>query len=103
MRHSGVVYLYSLMRKVTEALGLTLPRAAPGVRSSGAVYIYSLIGEIAEVPAHDVLFRGVTLQGWWLNVWLESLPAPQRSAALQARPCLGLHGRLSARWRRCRH
>ncbi len=62
------------------------PARAAGLRDAGPLYLYSLVGGVAEVPAHDVLFRGVTLRGWWLNVWLGYLPGPQRVAAAQARP-----------------
>jgi hypothetical protein len=62
---------------------------APGVNNTRPLVLYSVYGDNAEVPAPHVLFRGITLRGWWLNMWLESLTDPQRAAALQARPCQG--------------
>lgn len=62
-----------------------------GLRDGGVLHQYSLVGDVAEVPAYDVLFRQVTLRGWWLNVWLASLTMRQRQAALQACPLVILN------------
>ncbi len=62
---------------------------APGVDNIRPLYLYSIIRKAAEVPARHVLFHGIAVRSCWLNTWAEPPKEPQRTAAMQARPCQG--------------
>ncbi|CAK0743519.1 hypothetical protein CVIRNUC_001476 [Coccomyxa viridis] len=53
------------------------------VRTHGTVEVYSLIGEEVLVPMSDLVWRDIHVKGFWLNVWLDSLPSHVREKKLK--------------------
>ena len=48
------------------------------LRPKGALYLHGMMsGFVFTAGVPDILFRGVVIQGFWLETWLHSL-APQR-------------------------
>jgi NADPH:quinone reductase-like Zn-dependent oxidoreductase len=62
--------------------GPLVQRITGAVRDGGFVYIYGAMSGLEFVGSIvDVLFRGITIKGFWLNVYLSSI-SPERKAAV---------------------
>jgi NADPH:quinone reductase-like Zn-dependent oxidoreductase len=80
-------------RRVAEALdalgGPATGALAAALDDGGTVVVYGLMsGEPSALPAHDLVFRGVTVRGFWLARWFAD---PANRA-----PAKGLYPELAA-------
>jgi len=66
-----------LAHAAVDSVGGALTGAlTDAVRDGGTVFVYGAQGGLsASVSVLALLFRGVTVRGFWLGPWLESLPA----------------------------
>ncbi|KAK9845268.1 hypothetical protein WJX81_001668 [Elliptochloris bilobata] len=78
---TGGELAYGAVDPVAGAMTRTL---AAATRAGGTVYVYgSLGGAESTVALMDLVYRGVTLKGFWLFPWLKSLSNEQRAEVLQ--------------------
>ncbi len=76
--------------------GQTGALALQGVRSGGTMLVYGLLSN-QPVPVHsgEMLFRGLTIRGFWLAHWLRVKGWEERTAVLQELMALMAAGHLS--------
>lgn len=62
--------------------GVATSRIASSLSPGGVVVNYGLLsGEACQVSAADLVFRGVTVRGFWLVQWFRATPPAQVAAA----------------------
>ena len=86
-------------RLALDAIGGTATeRLGDCLADGGTVLTYGLMsGQSPRLSAHDLVFRGLTLRGFWLATWFESAP-PDRVAELYGQLVRWLtEGRIGAR------
>lgn len=72
----------SLPLAVDAIGGAATARLGASVSSGGLVLNYGLLsGEPCHLAAHDLVFRGVSLRGFWLATWFAQTPPAQIGAA----------------------
>jgi mitochondrial enoyl-[acyl-carrier protein] reductase / trans-2-enoyl-CoA reductase len=76
--------------------GAATMRLAASVADGGTVVNHgALSGEPCVVSQRELVFRNVTLRGFWLAHWFRSTPKPRQSAMLNALASLIAAGKLS--------
>ena len=77
--------------------GTSVGELAKSLKPGGSIVVYAMqTGEFPAIPPKDLIYRGLSLHGFWLINWIRNAPRTEIEEIYQKLEDLVAHGSLSA-------